>query len=412
MTENKNILTIFSKFLNQKYKKKDFDNQEELLKLPIKAFKFLTDGDVQIITELFKFEKIQDFARIKKKNLIKSLVEFQHKKGLGSKKDLESKLKKEYDKFLSENPEINKKFLKALTITSILFLEEENIARTDTKAQKIICVGLDNAGKTAILSRLGEKMHIDELAHLEPTKGIKRKLIKTPNLDLFIWDFGGQANYRTKYLENPEKYFLGLDLLMYVIDVQDPERFEESFEYFEEIIDIMISLEENPYILIFIHKYDPDLKDEPEILLHIEYVKDRITEIFEKKDLRFEQDIYTTSIYSLVSNEPEFSKFIKDTMRKNLSLTDPTLRKVDGLGRTLEEVMNAVIRLSESLSKQLNDIDSRLRAIESGAFHIAQSGVPIEIEPEEKGIRGGDAVRSQVLNELKDIFAKKKRMDR
>ncbi|MEJ2277692.1 MAG: ADP-ribosylation factor-like protein [Candidatus Lokiarchaeota archaeon] len=325
---------------------------------------------------------------------------------------MESKLGKKYEELSNKNPELHEKFIKAITISSILLDKDNDLNRLDARAQKIICVGLDNAGKTAILSRFGEKMHINDLAHLEPTKGVNRKVIKTPKLDLFVWDFGGQLQYRNKYVENPEKFFLGLDLLMYVIDVQDAKRFEESFEYFDEIVKILISLEENPYILIFIHKYDPDIKDKPEILLHIEYIKDRVMDIFREKEQQFEYDIYLTSIYSLISNEPEFSKFIKNTMRRNYSLTDPTLKKVEGLGKTLEEVMNAVIRLSESISKQLNDMDSRLRAIESGAFHIAQSGVPIEIQTEEQGSRGGDAVRSKVLDELKDLFDKKRRLER
>ncbi|MEJ2250528.1 MAG: ADP-ribosylation factor-like protein [Candidatus Lokiarchaeota archaeon] len=366
MSENKNLINIFSKFLHKSYIKKDFKEIEDLINLPLKAFKFFTSNDIETIEDLFKIEKVKEIE----------------------------------------------KFIKAITISSILLDKDNDLNRLDARAQKIICVGLDNAGKTAILSRFGEKMHINDLAHLEPTKGVNRKVIKTPKLDLFVWDFGGQLQYRNKYVENPEKFFLGLDLLMYVIDVQDAKRFEESFEYFDEIVKILISLEENPYILIFIHKYDPDIKDKPEILLHIEYIKDRVMDIFREKEQQFEYDIYLTSIYSLISNEPEFSKFIKNTMRRNYSLTDPTLKKVEGLGKTLEEVMNAVIRLSESISKQLNDMDSRLRAIESGAFHIAQSGVPIEIQTEEQGSRGGDAVRSKVLDELKDLFDKKRRLER
>ena len=72
--------------------------------------------------------------------------------------------------------------------------------------------------------------------------------------------------------------------------------------------------------------------------------------------------------------------------------------------------MNAVIRLSESISKQLNDIDSRLRAIESGAFQIAQSGVPISFQPPNEGSRPGDS-RLKVLDELKQLFDKKKKLD-
>ena len=81
----------------------------------------------------------------------------------------------------------------------------------------------------------------------------------------------------------------------------------------------------------------------------------------------------------------------------------------------LEENMNLVIRLSESLSLQLNEIDNRLRAIESGAFYLAEAGIPVELKTpmqiqESKKTRE-ENVRSTVLNELKDLFAKKKSLE-
>ena len=99
-------------------------------------------------------------------------------------------------------------------------------------------------------------------------------------------------------------------------------------------------------------------------------------------------------------------------MSTSSSLTDPTVRKVNGLGKTLEETLNAVIRLSESISMQLNDIDNRLRAIESGAFQVAQSGIPIEIaNPNQPSARPQENARLNVLNELKDLFSKRRRLD-
>jgi hypothetical protein len=75
--------------------------------------------------------------------------------------------------------------------------------------------------------------------------------------------------------------------------------------------------------------------------------------------------------------------------------------------------MNAVIRLSESLSKQLSELDNRLRAIESGAFQIAQSGIPIRIANPNQAIGSGGPgdSRSKVLDELKQLFEKKRRLN-
>ena len=75
--------------------------------------------------------------------------------------------------------------------------------------------------------------------------------------------------------------------------------------------------------------------------------------------------------------------------------------------------MNAVIRLSESLSRQLSDLDSRLRAIESGAFQLAQSGIPIGLSPPNQASAPGSPgdSRLKVLDELKLLFDKKKRLN-
>ena len=114
----------------------------------------------------------------------------------------------------------------------------------------------------------------------------------------------------------------------------------------------------------------------------------------------------------MISREPQFAKYIKNLMSSHYSLSDPTVRKVDGLGKTLEETLNAVIRLSESLSTQLNDIDSRLRVLEAGAFQAAQTGLPLEIaSPSQSSTTQKKNARLQVLNELKDLFGKRRSLD-
>lgn len=301
---------------------------------------------------------------------------------------------------------------KAITLSSLITEVQGDNKVLDKQTQKIIVVGLDNAGKTAIISKVGLEKGIEKLSNLEPTKGVNRQTLNRPNLDLFIWDFGGQKSYRDKYLKDPEKYFLQTDLLIYVIDVQDPQRFDDSFDYFQQILDFLVMLEEAPYILILIHKHDPDLKNDPKTKLNIELLKDKINELFKKKEYDFDFETYLSSIYSKFAREPEFSKYLKDVINANYSLTDPTIKKVEGLAETLEEVMNGVIRLSESISEQLNEIDARLNAIESGAFHIAQSGVPIEIRTSDQIKETSEQnVRGQVLNELKDLFNKKKQLE-
>lgn len=408
MASDSSIIKIFAKFIDKKVAKK-LKTIDEILDLPISTYKFVDEDLSKALEENFNIIDIGAVAKLDKEKPFEKLLELDKIEDptelSEKKKELETKIQK-----LKVNyPTLEEDLKKAITISSIIKSVKKESIEDKKTGQKIIVVGLDNAGKTAILTKFGGRLGIGDLASIKPTKGVDRKYIKTSTLDLFIWDFGGQEMLRKKYFKNPEKYFLQIDLLIYVVDVQNSERFDQSFEYFNDILDTLITLEENPYILIFVHKYDPDLRNDPTVLLNVEFLKDNLKELFEGMNYDFEYEIYLTSIYSLISNEPRFSKYIKNVM-KAYSVTDPTYKKVEGLGRILEETMNAVIRLSESLSSQLNDLDSRLRAIESGAFQIAQGGVPIEIHtPSEEHVkRGAGAARSQVLNELKDLFAKKR----
>lgn len=395
--------------MDKEYLENDLASIDEILELPISAFKFLDKKEARVITEILKISNIEDLGQLDKNEPIKNYIEQnKSKKNSEISQDVEIKIeiyKKKYD-----NLEDHLK--KAITLSSLLIEIEGGTQVLDKDTQKIIVVGLDNAGKTAIISKVGLEKGIEKLSNLEPTKGVNRQTLKRPNLDLYIWDFGGQESYRNKYLQDPEKYFLQTDLLIYVIDVQDPDRFDESFEYFDQILNFLVMLEETPYILILIHKHDPDIKDDPKIKLNIELLKEKINGLFENKKYDFDYETYLSSIYSKFAHEPEFSKYLKDAINANLSLTGPTVRKVEGLAQTLEEVMNGVIRLSESISEQLNEIDARLNAIESGAFHIAQSGVPIEIRTSDQIKETNEQnVRGQVLDELKELFNKKKQLE-
>jgi len=408
------IIKIFSKFLDPKATKADkFKTVEEIKKLPVHSYKFISKNDAKLIKDLLKISKIEEISKLDRENPFKNLRVFGETKDPIEVTELQEEFDRKVATIKTENSEFEKAVKKAIIISSIITNLTDADEIVSKSAQKVMVIGLDNAGKTAILNKFGGRLGINDLANLKPTKGVDRRYIETENssLDLFIWEFGGQAQYRSKYLKNPEQYFLQVDLLIYVIDLQDSERFPESFEYFEQILKILTTLEEDPFVLIYIHKFDPDLKHDPETLLNIELLKDNLNQAL--TSFGYDYEAYLTSIYSLITNEPEFSKYIKDIMKSTDSLTNPTLRKVEGLGKTLEETMNAVIRLSESISKQLFELDSRLRAIESGAFQMARNGIPIGLSPPNQASvsgRPGDT-RLKVLDELKQLFEKKKKLN-
>jgi small GTP-binding protein len=413
-TNISNIINIFSKFLDEKsVKVNKIKTIEDVKELPIYSYKFLNKSEAKVLKDILDISSIEDASKLNKEDPFEHINTVEATKDPIRSAEIKEELLNKIEELKVKNPSLKENLQKAITISSIIMNIEEDEDFFKKARQKVIVIGLDNAGKTAILNKFGGKLGLEDLATLTPTKGVDRRNIhmEDSDIELFIWDMGGQKQYRDKYLQYPEQYFLEIDLLIYVIDIQDAERFAESFEYFEEILKILKTLEEDPFIMVYIHKHDPDLRRNPEIELSVELLKDNLNQLLTQYGFDFEA--YLTSIYSLISNEPEFSKYIKDVMKSAHSLTNPTLKKVEGLGKTLEETMNAVIRLSESISKQLNDLDSRLRAIESGAFQIAQSGIPITIAGSDHGSGKTSPAdsRSQVLNELKQLFDKKRKLN-
>ncbi|MFX0083326.1 MAG: ADP-ribosylation factor-like protein [Candidatus Hodarchaeota archaeon] len=409
-SESSDIIKVISKFLDPKSVKiEKLEKIDEILKLPIQSYKFIDKEESTIIKNLFEITKIKEILKLSKEDPFESLSILEESE---ESLELTENLKEKIEELKNKYPALENKLRKAVTISTLINSLTEEKEGIEPEAQKVLVAGLDAAGKTSLLSKFGGRLGISDMIATHPTKGVVRMKFGTSNLSLFIWDLGGQEEYRERYLNNPEQYFIQLDLLIYVIDVQDPDRFEESLDYLDKILDSLVMLEETPYVLLFIHKFDPDLKGDPKILLNIELLKDNIRELLRTKKYDFEIEIYLTSIYSLISHEPQFAKYIKNLMSATYSLTDPTVKKVEGLGKTLEETLNAVIRLSESISTQINDLDSRLRAIESGAFQAAQSGQPLEIaNPSLSSHRAGENSRLTVLNELKDLFSKRKSLD-
>jgi small GTP-binding protein len=403
-------LQLINKFLNPEIVDfKTLKSINDVIKLPISSFKFLTESDKEIIKELLGVSKIGEITKLDRQQPFKKI---------GRSKQKKEKL----SEILEKDPDLEERIKQAITIGVIIQKIKQESTESSKKDQKIIVVGLNNAGKTAILSKFGGRLGIKDLALLKPTRGVNRQEIKSKDLNLHIWDFGGQIDHRAEYLNEPEKYFFGIDLIIYVIDIQDPQRYEESIEYFEKILNAIIKLEENPHILIFIHKYDPDMRENDEILLNIELLKNLIKNLF--KNIKINYDIYITSIYSMISNEPEFSKYIKEVMNDSANLTDPTQMKITELGIMIEKSLNAVIQLSSvmmALEKRVEELEtSKKRSTSKQSFlnelpSPEYSNIPLHPPPAPPPIKGPppspkleeQGAKKAIMTELRDIFVKK-----
>ncbi|MBY8984218.1 MAG: hypothetical protein KGD65_04050 [Candidatus Lokiarchaeota archaeon] len=140
---------------------------------------------------------------------------------------------------------------------SILYLKKEK-PEVEKISSKILFTGLDDAGKTSIILSL--QREFSKIAVLSPTRGAQRRIFDFLGKEISEWDLGGQTAYRISYLKNPDKYFDGTEIAIYVIDIQNKPRIPEAISYFKDVIEQFNKLEIEPPVYVFLHKYDPALK--------------------------------------------------------------------------------------------------------------------------------------------------------
>lgn len=192
-------------------------------------------------------------------------------------------------------------------------------------------MGLDFAGKTSIITAISKKFGFEQdILKLMPTRRIARDAFKFLGIEFVRLDFGGQLQYREEYLKNPTKYISGTDLLFYVIDAQDYDRYVETIDYLDKILLFLKENQEYPPLCILFHKFDPQLTKEKVINQRILTIKHALIRYSNDFDIFF----FETSIYDI--------KSIMDAFSSGLSL--------------LFEKMEMVSRLFSRISKNYNSV--------------------------------------------------------
>ncbi len=134
---------------------------------------------------------------------------------------------------------------------------------TSSQQKKILLLGLDDAGKTSILNIL-QKKH-STIRNLLPTRGVSRQTMDFLGTSMICWDFGGQIAYRKMYLARPD-LFLESDLIIFVIDVLNSDRYQEATDYLFEIMHLVNEMGDKPPLIVSMHKFDPDVADDESLL--------------------------------------------------------------------------------------------------------------------------------------------------
>ncbi len=144
---------------------------------------------------------------------------------------------------------------------------------------KVGIFGLDNAGKTTLVKIIQGEQNLDTLATLQPTIRVQIENLHVRTAQWIFWDFGGQDAYRDTYLQTPQEFFVGVDLLVYVIDVQDVPRFNKTLEYFTNCLEKYKKFSPGNPAVVFLHKVDPDLIKTSQMQKNLRYLHREVLQI-------------------------------------------------------------------------------------------------------------------------------------
>ncbi len=175
---------------------------------------------------------------------------------------------------------------------------------------KISLVGLGGCGKTSLYSVAFAEKSAEDTKRLSPTILYETRRHPFLGLQVGIFDFGGQEQYRKEYMEKPE-IFRGTDILIPIVDLHDPNNFEQTKEYFEGLLNIYRQNNEKPKVTLFLHKYDTQDYQKELLDTNVQKAKEEFLDLF--KDYDFEYML--TSIY----DQDKLAKVFRDILISSYS---------------------------------------------------------------------------------------------
>jgi len=180
-------------------------------------------------------------------------------------------------------------------------------------ARKVVFLGLDFAGKTSIITAITKRFGFEEeVARLKPTRRVARDTFRFLGLEFYRMDFGGQAQYREDYFKNPAKYLSGTDLIFYVIDAQDYNRYIETIDYLDQLLLFFKEEQDYPPICVLFHKMDPQFVKDRVINRKILTLKQALTRYSHDFDIFF----FETTIFDIKSIMTAFSSGLSMVFEK------------------------------------------------------------------------------------------------
>ncbi|MHA2280495.1 MAG: ADP-ribosylation factor-like protein [Promethearchaeota archaeon] len=192
-------------------------------------------------------------------------------------------------------------------------------------------VGLSGCGKTSVYSVAFAAKSPEDTKGLSPTILYETRRHPFLGLQVGIFDFGGQDQFRTEYMAKPE-IFQGTDILIPVVDLHEPHTFEDAKQYFIDLLDLYRKSNEKPKIFLFLHKYDTENYQKELLDTNVKNAKEIFLDLF--KDYDF--DFMLTSIYE----QDKLAKVFRDVLISQYAELKSHVEKAE---KQLDEIKARVI---------------------------------------------------------------------
>lgn len=197
-----------------------------------------------------------------------------------------------------------------------------------SSSKKILLMGKNGAGKTAMNSIIFANFSLKEINNIGFTNDINESKIKFLGLNLNINDCGGQDILMNEYIKSyPQRVFNNTETLLYVLDISSDTR-DDDLEYFYLIVEKLLEFSKNAKIFVLIHKMDLiPIKNQDKAFT------DFIEEIQNKSDLLknnileyFPTSVYNESLYKawskIVQNLIPNLEYISNSLKNLCTISD------------------------------------------------------------------------------------------
>lgn len=178
---------------------------------------------------------------------------------------------------------------------------EEALA-SDNSRSRIFLMGTRRSGKSSIQKVVFHKMSPHETLFLESTNNIHvRDISRSALVQFQLFDFPGSFDFNDRKSSGPtpQQIFGHTGALVFVIDAQDDETYQEAIDYFIEMTKIAFKVNPNIKLDILIHKVDGDayISDDHKMDCQNEIMSTINDELANARLSQLRPDFHLTSIY-------------------------------------------------------------------------------------------------------------------